>query len=527
MKVEDYNPSLEKTIAEKRSELDELKNQQTSLDNRQDLEDSLSQIIWEQFILQITGGAANEFFQQNHNYKLSLNRADHYLNSDDFVNGKMPVHNFAHVSEYQTRYKEWESNFTDNTHTNLNKNYRDPFDANRPHGSASMAMDHDISIAEILKDKKAAAFMTADEKIEFANDTSVNLKPLDSAANQSKSDRNMDEWLDSKNKDGLHPGERFNINEKELRQRDKDARDEFEKRKTAAEKRAIQEGNTSARSEIVRSAIVTADAIAVALLAKMLKDVFHEVIVWAINRKEGNNESLIDSVIKGFNYFLKDVKTNALLAADVGLTTILTQMFGEIVITMRKVLLAFQIGWKTCKDICKYLADPANLVKEDYVKATEIEKIAIRGVVTIGGLALSVAITNIIAYYCPPMTVPILPILGSPAGILGIFIGGLTAGIIGVIATNHLDSKIIKHQKDSNAKKQGEVIHEIIELQELQYADVSSNVESTKESSLDQIRQNITDASKEIEEILKTRSEERKTENNDTLDEIDSILKKI
>ena len=79
----------------------------------------------------------------------------------------------------------------------LNKDARADFDKGRPTGNntANTNMDHTVSAGEIIRDPEANAHMTREEQIAFAN-SEKNLNLMDSAANQSKGDSTMSEFLD-------------------------------------------------------------------------------------------------------------------------------------------------------------------------------------------------------------------------------------------------------------------------------------------------------------------------------------------
>ena len=192
--------------------------------------DQISQVVWEQFIIQIGETAGQDFIKDNHDLNLNLRKADHCLSEEDFNRRNLPSHNFDNQNKYQERYDTFESNFASGTnHEKLNPNYRKAYDANRAMGSKTMAKDHTIPLTEIVRDKKAGAFMDQSEKANFANDTEYNLKDLPADANESKGDRPMREWLES-TRDGLHPYERFNIDKDELLKRDDKARKEYAKK---------------------------------------------------------------------------------------------------------------------------------------------------------------------------------------------------------------------------------------------------------------------------------------------------------
>ena len=278
LNYDELDKQLQEEIGTQLKELEDIKADRKSIGNPKKLTESISQIVWEQFILQIGGQAGSDFIKQNHDLNLSLSKADHILNEDSFAQGKMPMHNFENRDNYQQRYDTWNSKFTDSTHEHLTKDFRAPYDVNRVKGNSQYAMDHTISVKEIVLDKKAAAFMSQDEKVAFANDTNINLKPLDRAANASKGYKRMMDWLNSIRIDKAHPNgakpdERFNINREELEKRDQVARAEFDKDKNNAEQRTINEGKASIRAEALKSASFTAQAVAVALLAKLTRTI--------------------------------------------------------------------------------------------------------------------------------------------------------------------------------------------------------------------------------------------------------------
>lgn len=518
--------NLERQINSKYKELESLKKESEKFQSGNNTEQSITQIIWEQFILQISGGASSQFYKENHNLNLSLDKADHILNQENFVNGVMPSHNFNHASEYQKRYDEWQANFTDSSHQQFVKNYRQDFDANRLYGNDEIHMDHTIPVSELLRDSEMATYMSRDEIINFANDPSVNLKPLDAKFNIYKSGDSMPEALYRRDENGLRAADKYPINESELLERHRNA--EKRKKEIVEENReqTLLEGQKSIKSELIRSIEITASAVFIALLAKLTRDVMHEVFVWS--KKENRNKSeLFVSLKEGFSNFLKDTKNNVLLSVDVGLTTILAQIFGQIVITIRKVLLGFQVGWRTFKEIKKYINNPKNKSKDEYTRIIEIEKIAIKGVVSIGGIALSEVFSRIIRLTCPPLAVPILPILGAPANLIGICLGGIVSGVIGVLCINKLDAKLLRKLKSENIQRQNNINREISELQEIQYIEVNNDLLKTQNKFINSINDSFVKANEEIKRINKSSVKRKKSKNNDVLDEIDQLFEEL
>lgn len=518
---EQLDEELNNQLELKKGELSKLKDEELKIGDPKKLVDSISQIVWEQFILQIAGQAGSDFLKENHDLNLSLKKADHYLNQEGFVNNKLPKHNFDNIEAYQNRRDDWETNFTDSSHEHLVKNYRRPYDRNRPTGDSQNSMDHTIPVKEIIRDEKAATFLNKNEKIEFANNTDINLKSLDREANQSKVDKPMREWLNSE-RNGATPDERFNINKEELLERDDKAREEWDKTIKEAENKANIEGNKSLKDEALRSAQFTAQAIAVALFAKLTRNVFQEVIAW-LGEKDRKTKTLFEHIKKATRNFVKDFKNNVLLSVDVGVTTILTQLYGKIIPMIRKALLFVKVGGESAYNVVKYLRNPENSKKDTSTKVLEVGKIVTIGLTTAGSIGLGMGITIALENSVPALAVPI-PVIGSPANLIGIFFGGLTAGICGAIVLNQMDKALENKILSENVNKQIGVQNEIAKLQHDNYQLTYQNVEKDKEKAFNIINANRKETLKELEDIKQSLDEDTISENEDKFKDIESLL---
>ena len=93
----------------------------------------------------------------------------------------------------------------------------------------------------------------------------------------------------------------------------------------------------------------------------------------------------------------------------------------------------------------------------------EVGKIVIAGMTGIGAMVLGEVIEKGL------MTIPIfaveIPLLGSLANILGIFLGAVVAGIIGAIAITIIEKQIEKSMKRDNVDAQIEKGNEILRTQ--------------------------------------------------------------
>lgn len=117
----------------------------------------------------------------------------------------------------------------------------------------------------------------------------------------------MGNWLNSE-RNGQKPAERFNINEKELRDRDKIARNEYENRKKEGVQRSIETGRQSQKAEAYRIGGKALRAAIMGLLASFIKDVIRKLILWIRSgaRKFSTFINYVKDAIKCFLTNLKE-----------------------------------------------------------------------------------------------------------------------------------------------------------------------------------------------------------------------------
>lgn len=265
---ESLENQLEADLENQIRDLDFLKEDRDKIADPESIGTTLVNVVWEQFINQVGAVAGDDFIKENRGLKLDLSRDAHIQTTENFEKGKIATHNTK--IDYQQRYDDWQAQFEHNpdgsikTHStrsgreeaNLVRGARKPYDAGRPAGSVEKGtdMDHTISAGEIIRDPAANAHLTEEQKISFANSES-NLNEIDASLNRSKKDTPMTEWLDNPNKKGQKPSEIFDISEEEekrLRAKDAEARQEYERIKTKGEERSIEAGKLSRKEEAFR-----------------------------------------------------------------------------------------------------------------------------------------------------------------------------------------------------------------------------------------------------------------------------------
>lgn len=469
---------LQSQLEEELADMQFLTEEKEKIGNPDNLGNVIMDVVWEQFINQVAVTAGEDFIEENRGLHLDLRKEAHIQTTENFAEGKIATHNTE--IDYQQRYDDWQSNFVKDENGNvvthqtrsgkeeatLVKGARKPFDEGRPTGSVEKHtdMDHTVSAAEIIRDPAANAHMTKDEQIAFAN-SDANLNEMDSSLNRSKGDKSMTDWLDNPNSSGQKPDEILDISaedEAKLRQKDAEAREEYEKQKKEAEQKSIEAGKKSRKEEELRIGGKALRAVLMQLLAELVREIIAKLVKWFKSSKKAL-DTLLDSLKEAIHSFIGKMKQHLINAGNTLFTTVATAIWGPIVDSIKKVWIMLKQGWSSLKNAITYIKDPANRGKPIGRLLMEVGKIAIAGMTAIGAMALGEVIEKGL------MTIPIfafkIPLLGSLANILGIFLGAVVAGIIGAIAISIIEKQIEKSMEHENVDAQIKKGNEVLRTQ--------------------------------------------------------------
>lgn len=493
----DFDELEEKLQTQLEEELADMKfliEEKEKIGSTDNLGNVIIEVVWEQFLNQVAVTAGEDFIRDNRGHHLDLRKEAHIQTSENFAKGKIATHNTE--INYQERYDDWQANFVKDENGNvvthkirsgkkeptLVKGARKPFDKGRPSGSVNKNtdMDHTVSTAEIIRDPAANAHMTKDDQIAFAN-SDANLNEMHSSLNRSKGDKSMTEWLDNPNANGQKPNEIFDISaedEAKMRQKDVEAREEYEKQKKEGEKKSIEAGKKSRKEEAFRIGGKALRAVLMQLLAELIREIMAKLVKWFKSGKKAL-DTLLNSLKEAIYSFIANMKTHLIKSGNTVFSTVATAIIGPIFGTIKKVWIMLKQGWSSLKKAVNYIKNPANKCKPISILLMEVGKIVIAGLTGVGGLLLGEIIEKGL------MTIPIfafeIPLLGSLANILGIFFGAVVAGIIGAIAMNLLDKLLAKKQKQEVQEAKLNKGNKILSIQAQQKIISESILEYNKE----------------------------------------------
>ena len=529
--LDELEQSLETELEEQFEDLTFLQEEREHINNPDHLGETILNVVWEQFMNQVATTAGEDFIKENRGLHLDLRKEAHIQTTENFAKGKIAKHNTE--IDYQQRYDDWQSNFVKDENGNvvthqtragkeeatLVKGARKAFDDGRPTGSAEKHtdMDHTVSAAEIIRDPAANAHMTKDEQIAFAN-SDANLNEMDSSLNRSKGDMSMTDWLDNPNSKGQKPNEIFDISAEDdakLRQKDAEARDEYEKQKKEAEQKSIEAGKKSQKEEAFRIGGKALRTALMAILAALAKEVIGKLVLWLKSAEKSLN-TLLEHIKMAIRSFVGKLKGLLVSTSDSVITTIVTSIVGPVVGTVKKVFTLLKQGWQSLKEAVQYLRKPENRGKPLSYLLPQVGIIVVTGLSGIGAIVLGEFIEKGLVALLPGLGVNI-PILGSPANLIGMLMGAIVCGVIGAIAINLINKYVERQQKNANLDAQIDKKNEILQTQDKLIEVKVQKMVHTKEDALRTMKETREQAKDIISEAMATIFREDEEDNPDSL----------
>ncbi len=585
--LDELEEKLQNQLEEELSDLEFLEEEKAKIGNPDHLGEVIKNVVWEQFINQIATTAGEDFIKDNNGLRLDLRDEAHIQTAENFEYGNLATHNTKidykeKYSEYRENFrtdkdshtneqmrilngevktaryndrtqtferldkdtKEWIGESRYNDRKKVWEEYdridgewkkvlkddsiRKPYDSGRDVGRNGKHNDHQIAAGTIIRDPEAAAFMTQEERVTFAT-SDVNMHDLDGAANISKSDHDGEKWAkhvrtQDKGK-GQTNAEYFGLDEQEFLENDWKAKEKYKKEKTEAEEKAIAAGKQSRKEEVFRIGGKALRAVLMQLLAELVKEIIGKLVKWF--KSTGKKlQTLLDSLKEAIKSFVGKLKTHLINAGDTVLTTIFTAIFGPVVNTVKKVVTLLKQGWKSLKEAIAYIKSPESKGMPIGLLILEVGKIVTGGLSAVGAIVLGEVFEK--ALLATPGAGAFfafeIPLIGSLANILGIFLGAVVAGIIGAIAINMIDKAITNKKLAENRSAKFQKGNEILVTQVQLRSVKEAQVENTKMQFADSVSQRHAEASAIINNAVQNILSDNKTTDEDiTIDQVETF----
>ena len=148
---------------------------------------------------------------------------------------------------------------------------------------------------------------------------------------------------------------------------------------------------------------------------------------------------------KAIKSFFEKISSVLHTGASSVVGTIVTEIFGPIVSTFKKLASLIKQGVSSVMEAVRYLNDKENKNKPFSIKVAQVGKIITAGLVAGGAIFIGELFEKLLLSV-PGMQIE-LPLLGSLANVIGMFLASLVSGLVGAIIINLIDKFIAKKQK--------------------------------------------------------------------------------
>lgn len=460
------------------SELEILKENQKQIGDPDNLGKVVEDVIWEQVNNQIAIVAGEDFIKENGGMTLDLRNEAHIQTAENFAKGKIAKHNYKSREKLEKNYerysnvshKKFREEYVNpgmdktleragelnkkgidtvkdiytgrqiSTNTKLENGKNNPKAAEREHVRPS---------AELYKN---STLQMANNNKELANviNNPENLQGYTTAERNNRKSAKLPDEIDDRDKT------------KHWKEADEKAEKFIEKKEREGEERLRKEGIQTQKEEAFRIGGTALRAVVMGLLADLIREIITKLVKWFKTTK-GKFEMIWDSLKEAIHSFIGKMKTHLINAGNVLFTTIATAIVGPVFRTLKQVWMLLKQGWQAIKNAIDYIKSPENKNKPIGRLILETGKIVIAGLTGAGAIVLSEVIEKGLSSI--PILLVEIPLLGSLANIIGIFMGAVVSGIIGAIAIHFIQKTIEKKMKNEALSKQIDKGNEVLTTQ--------------------------------------------------------------
>lgn len=443
--LDELEDKLQGELEEEVSNLELLKEERERIGNPDALGKVIFDEVWKQFSNQIGLEVTNETLNQRYD-------REHPLETYADVGEKVMQDSGYRDANKAMKEKQKAGNLKDEyTGKNIGPNEK----AN---------LDHVVSRKELHENARRRQ---AGIKTEELANMSENLKATNESLNKSKGAKSIGEYCnkrEQREKDLIEQNKRAN------EKIDKSNRSDIDKKRAKEENNKRLQDKLDADDELMKKAdsdarkainMKIAKGVAKATVKKAGKDALKQMAVSAIFAllKETMNGLVrfFKTKAKSFGCFMDEMelalksfckKITGILKEGVNsfVGTVSVEIFGPIVSTYKKLASFIKQGISSVMDAVRYLKDEDNKNKPLGIKVAQIGKIAITGLSATGALALGETIEKGLLSVAPVLNIQI-PLLGSLANIIGIFLASLLNGVAGAMVINFIDKFIARQQR--------------------------------------------------------------------------------
>ncbi|MGZ9835612.1 hypothetical protein [Streptococcus sp. V940] len=214
-------------------------------------------------------------------------------------------------------------------------------------------------------------------------------------------------------------------------------------------------------------------AMFVAALFGMLKEIMNALVRFFKSKKR-SFDTFLDEMKNALYSFFGKIRDFIKVGIDSFVGSIVGEIIGAFAQKLKKLPNLIKQLFGSIRESISYLSNPENQTHSTAIKIAHISKIITSGLVAVGAMFLGEYFEKYL------LTIPNfgnpIPLLGTIANILGMFLASLLTGILGAIIINGLDGFISRKLQDENKKQQADKKNELLRIQDVQIFVAEQNV---------------------------------------------------
>ena len=214
-------------------------------------------------------------------------------------------------------------------------------------------------------------------------------------------------------------------------------------------------------------------AMFVAALFGMLKEIMNALVRFFKSKKR-SFDAFLEEMKNALHSFFRKIKDFIKVGVDSFVGSIVGEIIGAFAQKLKKLPNLIRQLFGSIRESISYLSNPENQTHSTAIKIAHISKIITSGLVAVGAMFLGEYFEKYL------LTIPNfgnpIPLLGTIANILGMFLASLLTGILGAVIINRLDQFISKKLIEENQKQQADKKNELLRIQDIQIFVAEQNV---------------------------------------------------
>ena len=235
--------------------------------------------------------------------------------------------------------------------------------------------------------------------------------------------------------------------------------------KDIAKKTSVRMGNKAGKDAI--------KAMFIAALFGMLKEIMNALVRY-FKAKKYSFDTFIEEMKKALHSFFGKIKDFIKVGVDSFVGSIVGEIIGVFNQKLQKLPNLFKQLFGSIRESISYLSNPENQSHSIEIKIAHVSKIITSALVGVGAMFLGEYFEKYL------LTIPNfgnpIPLLGTIANVLGMFLASLLTGILGAFIINRLDGFISRKLQAENKRQQADKRNELLRIQEVQIFVSEQNV---------------------------------------------------